>query len=258
MTTTTYGIVLGDLGPALVISLGADGSAVIGPVLPVGVPPLALNTSTDIALLHYVGTDNIAREVSLTIASASLGQVSRAWAPGDLSLAGLYKAQVKIIRVGDTSYPRTLPSAGSLSVNWVVFPAFGPADPPGGPMLNSSGGDVVAGTPVYFTSSVRFGLGSNVTDLAHATVRGIVVDALIGNGNVGNVIQSGPLSLSANQWDAIAGTTGGLAKGVAVYLADGALTTAVPFTASAYYVLIGIASNVNELDIRIGAPVVIP
>ncbi len=76
----------------------------------------------------------------------------------------------------------------------------------------------------------------------------------ISNAAVGPVQDSGILTLTTTQWDAIAGTTGGLAAGTYYYLSAataGSITATAPSTVGQYVVQIGLAISTTELKIDI-------
>ncbi len=76
----------------------------------------------------------------------------------------------------------------------------------------------------------------------------------IASSAVGPVQDSGVLSLTTTQWDAVAGTTGGLTAGTLYYLSAataGSITSTAPSTVGQYVIQIGLALSTTELKIDI-------
>jgi len=70
----------------------------------------------------------------------------------------------------------------------------------------------------------------------------------------GSFITSGVLAATTTQWDAVAGTTGGLVAGTTYYLSTatkGLLTATAPSTVGQFVVEIGIAISTTELKVAI-------
>jgi hypothetical protein len=120
--------------------------------------------------------------------------------------------------------------------------------------LNGNAGTLVAGTPIYHTTT------ANNIDKARANARGtmpcdgiIVVDA--GTGTSAVYQDSGILSLSTAQWDTVTGQTGGLTAG-SEYFVDpataGKLTITAPTTTGQFIQKVGTASSTTELHIQLG------
>ncbi len=124
-------------------------------------------------------------------------------------------------------------------------------------MTNANAGPIVIGAPVYVSAA-----GS--VDLAKAdaagTVQmlGLVKDTSIATSEAGIIQTDGVLVATTGQWDAVAGTTGGLAAGAAYYLdpdTAGLLTATAPTTAGDFVVRVGIALSTTDLDISIMPPI---
>lgn len=89
---------------------------------------------------------------------------------------------------------------------------------------------------------------------------GLVYDSSIAAGANGSIAQGGILTGSTAQWDAVAGTSGGLAVG-AFYFLDatnpGKLTATPPTTAGQVNVCIGSAMSSTELEVDIELPILL-
>jgi hypothetical protein len=120
-------------------------------------------------------------------------------------------------------------------------------------LTNGNAGSLVIGTPVYAS-------GANTVDKARANavgttnVVGLVYDASISAAASGGVLMDGILSATTGQWDAVAGTTGGLTRDTYYYLSTstaGLLTSTAPSSVGEFVVSVGIAISTTELKIEI-------
>lgn len=136
--------------------------------------------------------------------------------------------------------------------------------PTNAPSLRSaSNGETTAalpfGTPVYAFSGTAVKRGQ-ANAKATSKIIGLVYDASIATGANGSVAQGGILTGSTAQWDAVAGTSGGLAVG-AFYFLDatnpGKLTATAPSTAGQVNVCIGSALSSTELEVDIELPILL-
>lgn len=120
-------------------------------------------------------------------------------------------------------------------------------------LTNDEAGTVVIGAPVYADAVDGFKKAqANAT--ATRKVIGLVGEVTIATGVPGSVITDGVLAATTGQWDAVAGTTGGLAFGTLYYLdpaTAGKITSVAPTTIGQYVVEVGIALSTTELDVRI-------
>ena len=112
---------------------------------------------------------------------------------------------------------------------------------------------LVIGTPVYIDAAngcKRAQANASGT----ANVVGLVADASITASSSGAVITSGVLVATTAQWNAVAGTTGGLVAGTVYYLSDatpGQLTATAPTTGGSYVAPIGTAISSTELKLEV-------
>lgn len=102
----SYEIVFGSLGPVFPLTLTVNDDA------------FTLEVS-DTVTLRYVDPDGETHTVTMTITSASEGEIEYTWVDGDLPAVGVYKGQVTVARAGDDSFPRIFPSNGQKLLWWV-------------------------------------------------------------------------------------------------------------------------------------------
>jgi hypothetical protein len=116
---------------------------------------------------------------------------------------------------------------------------------------NGEVGAIVIGTPVYVSAA-----GTVKKAAANAggtrSVLGLVKDVSIAGAASGSIQTDGILTATTGQWDAVAGTTGGLVAGSIYYLSAtaGLLTSTAPVTGGQYVCEVGIAISTTELDIN--------
>lgn len=114
---------------------------------------------------------------------------------------------------------------------------------------NDESGAIVICTPVYNDAAdgvkkARANAGGT------SGVIGLVKDASISNGVAGNIQLDGVLSATTTQWDAVFGTTGGLAFGTLYFLSSsvaGQGTATAPSSVGQYVVILGRAISTTEL-----------
>lgn len=84
--------------------------------------------------------------------------------------------------------------------------------------------------------------------------------AAVSSGSPGTYRTNGVLTLTTAEWDALAGTTGGLTAGASYFLSAataGLITSTPPTTTGQYVVLIGKAVSTIALDIKIQEPILL-
>lgn len=127
-----------------------------------------------------------------------------------------------------------------------------------------SGGDIVVQTnnetsPIVICTPV-YNDGSDTVKKASAaatgtsTVLGLVYTSpSITNGTSGSILIQGILSATTLQWDAVAGTSGGLTAGVRYYLSSstGLISATAPSVNGQYIVEIGIAISTTEMKVNV-------
>lgn len=135
---------------------------------------------------------------------------------------------------------------------FLVSGGASPATP--GVMTNGTGSPVAAMTPVYGPSSGF--LLAKADTRAHATVVGLL-QTDVAAGADGAVQTDGPIVGTTAQWDAVAGTSGGLAAGTNYYLSAataGRITSTPPSSPGQQLVLIGFAMSSTQLRLMIMPP----
>jgi len=119
---------------------------------------------------------------------------------------------------------------------------------------NNNAGAIVLGNVVYVDSA-------NGCDLAQANasgtndVFGLVRDATVAAAATASIQTNGVLVGTTTQWDATAGTTGGLDPNAIYYLSTadaGEMTTTAPTTVGQYVVPVGFALSTTDFQIRPG------
>lgn len=124
---------------------------------------------------------------------------------------------------------------------------------------NDNAGALVIGTPTYVKSN---GNVDKAEANAGGTVNlfGLVADVSISAAAVGSIQTDGVLVATTAQWDAVAGTTGGLTPGTTYYLdpaTAGKITPTAPTTTGQYVARVGIASASTDLDLAFGPTVLL-
>jgi hypothetical protein len=118
---------------------------------------------------------------------------------------------------------------------------------------NGNAGAIVAGTPVYVKSATTYDK-AQANAAATSGVLGLQKEASVAAGGNGTIQTDGIVALTTAQWDAVAGTTGGLAFGTVYYLDPatvGKITATAPTTVGQYVVVVGRALSTTELDISL-------
>ncbi len=119
---------------------------------------------------------------------------------------------------------------------------------------NPTGGAVAVGKAVYLLAN---GTGIALAD-ANGTaparnVLGIVAVGAAGSGGTVDIQQAGDLTLTTAQWDAVAGSTGGLTPFTEYYLSGtaGAITPTVPATTGDTDIVVGVAKSATVMNVRV-------
>ena len=118
---------------------------------------------------------------------------------------------------------------------------------------NANAGTITIGQPVYCSAAGSVDLAK--ADAAGTTkVLGLVRDTSILTSASGEIYTDGILTATTGQWDAVAGTTGGLTFNTYYYLSEataGHITATAPSTTGKYVVRVGYALSTTELKIEI-------
>lgn len=118
---------------------------------------------------------------------------------------------------------------------------------------------VVIGAPVY-ASAADTVKKAKADAKATSKLVGLGLDASIAAAGTGNIITSGTLVATTTQWDAVAGTTGGLAFNTEYFLdpaTAGKITSTPPTTVGQCLVLVGIALSTTEMELQIEQPILL-
>lgn len=117
---------------------------------------------------------------------------------------------------------------------------------------NNEAGAVVIGTAVYVDAAGTV-KKAQANALLTSRILGLVQDITIAASAVGNIQTDGVFVATTGQWDAVAGTTGGLTPGVHYFLdptTAGLITATAPTTTGEVVVNLGLALSTTELDIN--------
>lgn len=116
--------------------------------------------------------------------------------------------------------------------------------------LNGNAGEIVIGTPVYASSATQVDK-AGAAAAATSRVIGLMQSVSTASAASGFVQGDGILTATTAQWDAVAGTTGGLAFGTIYYLSGtaGLITSTPPSASGSYIVVVGIGLSTTELSV---------
>jgi hypothetical protein len=120
-------------------------------------------------------------------------------------------------------------------------------------LTNGETAPIVIGTPVYVQAAGTV-KKAKADAAATADAIGLVMDTSITNAVAGLIQTEGIVTATTTQWDAVAGTTGGLTFGTRYYLSDataGLLTATPPSTSTHFSLPLGIALNTTELKLNV-------
>ncbi len=126
-------------------------------------------------------------------------------------------------------------------------------------LTNGEIGAIVIGTPVY-VSAASTCKKAQANASGTTAVIGLCASASIAAAATGSIQSDGVLVATTTQWDAVAGTTGGLAFGTQYYLdpaTAGKLTATAPTTGGHYLAPLGRALSTTDLEITIGATILL-
>lgn len=118
---------------------------------------------------------------------------------------------------------------------------------------------IVLGAPVYASAADTVKL-AKANSKTTSKLAGVGYDTTIAAAGVGNVAMTGVIVATTAQWDAVAGTTGGLVFGT-IYWVDpanfGKITSTVPTTTGQCLAQVGIALSTTELELQITQPLLL-
>lgn len=154
--------------------------------------------------------------------------------------------------MGTDGLPQQLQSGDSISVAAATYTSRSVTN-------GEASSAIVIGAPVYASAADTVKRGQ-ANAKATSKLVGLGLDASIAAAGVGNIITSGILVATTTQWDAVAGTTGGLTFGTEYFLDPanpGKITSTPPSTVGQCVTLVGIALSTTELQLQISAPILL-
>ena len=126
-------------------------------------------------------------------------------------------------------------------------------------MTNKEASPVVIGAPVYVSGAGQV-KKAKADAIGTAKVLGLMTPASTNADAAGNVQTNGVLVATTTQWDAVAGTTGGLTAGATYYLSKdtaGLLTETAPTAVGELVTKVGEALSTTELMINPEPPILL-
>lgn len=118
---------------------------------------------------------------------------------------------------------------------------------------------IVIGAPVYANAADTV-KRAQANAKSTSKLAGLGFDASTAAAAAGNIIFGGILVATTGQWDAVAGTTGGLAFGTYYFLdpaTAGKITATVPTTVGQCVTLVGLALSTTELELMLEPPILL-
>lgn len=154
--------------------------------------------------------------------------------------------------LGDDGLPQRLQAVDNLSVAATAVEVTTQIN-------GESSAAIVIGAPVYASAA---GTVKRAQANAKSTsgVIGLGYDASTAAAASGNIQCSGTVTATTTQWDAVAGTTGGLTFSTLYFLdpsTPGKITATPPTTTGQCNVLVGRAISATELDLQITPPILL-
>ncbi len=126
-------------------------------------------------------------------------------------------------------------------------------------LTNNEAGAVVIGTPVYIDANDGF-KKAKADAAPPAKVCGLATGTSTAAGATTPARSSGSMTATTGQWDAVAGTTGGLTANTIYYLSAataGIITATAPTTVGQYVGPVGVGLSTTELLIRPQLPILL-
>lgn len=120
-------------------------------------------------------------------------------------------------------------------------------------LTNGNASPIVIGNAVYISAAATVDLAKADASATKEAI-GLVKDTSINADATGSILTDGVLTATTTQWDAVAGTTGGLTAGATYYLdpdTAGLLTETAPTTVGDYVVKMGVAVSTTDLKLDI-------
>lgn len=148
----------------------------------------------------------------------------------------------KPLVLGTSGHPEVLQAADTIVANT----SFTNVE-----TLTNGGAAAVIGSVVYVSAADTFQL-AQANAAAPAKAYGVVYDASIAGAASGSVATDGLITATTGEWDAVAGTVGGLTAGVDYFLSAaiaGRLTSTPPTAAGQYNTYVGTAKSATVLSL---------
>lgn len=124
---------------------------------------------------------------------------------------------------------------------------------------NESATTVTVGMSVYINAAAGF-KRAQANALSTGAAIGIVRDVSVAPAAAGYIAVSGLVTATTTQWDAVAGTTGGLVFNTLYYVdptTPGKITGTAPSTVSQVVAPIGRALSTTDLEVNIGTVILL-
>jgi hypothetical protein len=118
---------------------------------------------------------------------------------------------------------------------------------------------IVIGAPVYISAAATV-KRAQANAAATAKVIGLAYDVSTASSAAGQICVGGVLVATTAQWDAVAGTSGGLAAGTTYYLDPsnvGKITSTAPSTAGQLVVPVGVAHSTTDMEVLPQMPILL-
>ena len=161
-------------------------------------------------------------------------------------------ASRKPLVIGSNGLPQQLQSSDSLAITVTTAPIK--------QYLNGeASAAIVIGTPVYISAAGTM-KRAQANTASTSRIAGLGYDTSTAAAASGNIQTSGILTATTTQWDAVAGTTGGLVFNTDYFLdptTPGKLTSNAPITTGQVNVYVGTAESTTDLNINIQQPILL-
>ena len=154
--------------------------------------------------------------------------------------------------IGSDGLPQQLQSGDTVNVSAANYSSRS--------VTNGEGATaIVIGMAVY-ASAADTVKRAQANAKATSKLVGLGLDASVAAAGVGNIITTGTLVATTVQWDAVAGTTGGLAFNTTYFLdptTAGKITASAPTTVGQCVVVVGMALSSTELELQFSQPILL-
>lgn len=127
-----------------------------------------------------------------------------------------------------------------------------------GQVTQTAGATLIAGNAVYSSAADTVNKGQ-ANAMSTSVLLGLATTAIT-NAATGTIQANGILVLTTGQWDALAGTSGGLTFNTTYYLSPttaGLITSTCPTSVGQTVVIVGKAISTTELNITISEPILL-